>query len=187
MGLDVESEKEPLTATRAATLTNLGILTTKISRGKPPNDAQLDELISHYETQQLLGLTSVPSSQRPQGFGDYSPKKISSRNKGSLGNASSLNDKKRRSWDDDDASDATKIRNYKNIDISDDDDYMDNSKIKSKNDTKNKGPNFSEDPWGTREEMTLRKSLSETLQELSDREGLTDDELQNKVRSHFLL
>jgi hypothetical protein len=39
----------------------------------------------------------------------------------------------------------------------------------------------SEDPWGTSHEMNLRKSLTAQLNDLSDREGLTDDELQSKV------
>ena len=67
MGLDVEGEAEPLTAVRAASLSSSGALTTKISRGKPPNDAQLDILVSHYEGQQLLGLAPVPASLRPTG------------------------------------------------------------------------------------------------------------------------
>ena len=175
MGLDVESERDPLTAARAATLTNLGILTTKISRGKPPTDAQLDILITHYEDQQLLGLTPVPSSLRPQdhqGFGGQISKKKSNM-KNSSGIA--LSDaKKRRNWDQDSGM------------ITKDDDYDSDDNIKSskfKNDDRKKGPNFTEDPWGTKQEMFLRKSLSATLQDLSDREGLTDDELQNKVIS----
>ena len=40
-----------------------------------------------------------------------------------------------------------------------------------------------EDPWGSKQEMSLRKSLSATLVDLSDREGLTDDELESKVIS----
>ena len=181
MGLDVESERDPLTAARAATLANLGILTTKISIGKPLTDSQLDILISHYEDQQLLGLTPVPSSSRPRSQdyqnsgGQISKNKSSSKNTFGI----ALSDgTKRRNWDQDSVS-------IKEENVDDSDDDIKNSKLKI--DNKNKGPDFTEDPWGSKQEMSLRKSLSVTLQDLSDREGLTDDELQNKVNMSLLI
>jgi len=40
-----------------------------------------------------------------------------------------------------------------------------------------------EDVWGTKNEVALRKSLRESLESLSDKEGLTDDELDGKMRT----
>lgn len=158
MGLDVENEVPPLTAARAASLTLSGALTARISRGKPMNNAQLDVLVSHWEGQQLLGLVPVPPSLRPQGGGseaDPSPLRKASSSRGS---GLPAGDKKRRSWDD-----GVGLKDRTRKDGKDD-------------------PEAKEDPWGTSHEMNLRKSLSATLNDLSDREGLTDDELQAKVR-----
>jgi hypothetical protein len=40
-----------------------------------------------------------------------------------------------------------------------------------------------QDQWGTKNEVDLRKSLRESLESLSDREGLTDDELDVKMKN----
>lgn len=126
----------------------------RIGKGKPLNDAQLDVLVSHWENQQLLGLAPVSSS-----FTSDPPRKPVRASKGS-GIAGA--ERKRRSWDD----------GAKGSDDRDRGGYPDRDRDL---------PPVSEEPWGTKHEMTLRKSLSATLNDLSDREGLTDDELNTKV------
>jgi hypothetical protein len=126
----------------------------RIGEGKPLNDAQLDVLVSHWENQQLLGLAPVSSS-----FASDPPRKPVRASKGS-GIAGA--ERKRRSWDD----------GAKGSDDRDRGGYPDRDRDL---------PPVSEEPWGTKHEMTLRKSLSATLNDLSDREGLTDDELNTKV------
>jgi hypothetical protein len=168
MGLDVENEAIPLTAARAASLTLTGALTARISRGKPMNNAQLDVLVSHWEGQQMLGLVPVPHSLRQGGDfeSNLSPAPIRRSSSSSAtatysarGSGIASGDKKRRSWDDGVA-------------------------LKDRAQKEGKGaPPVSEDPWGTSHEMNLRKSLTAQLNDLSDREGLTDDELQSKVKT----
>jgi hypothetical protein len=158
MGLDVENEIPPLTAARAASLTLTGALTARISRGKPMNNAQLDVLVSHWEGQQMLGLVPVPPSLRQGGDLESPPlRKGSSSSSITRGSGIASGDKKRRSWDDGVGSKDRAQREGKGA------------------------PPVSEDPWGTSHEMNLRKSLTAQLNDLSDREGLTDDELQSKV------
>ena len=128
------------------------------------NNAQLDVLVSHWEGQQLMGLTPVPSSLRPQGLGlgGQSPSKSSTRTAG----IAASTDKKRRSWDDNAPGPGTKDKNTNNEQIVSNEDEV--------------------EEWGSKQEMNFRKSLSSTLMDLSDREGLTDDELDNKVSCNIL-
>ena len=164
MGRDVEGEIPAFTAVYAASLSFTGDLTVRIGKGKPLNDAQLDVLVSHWESQQLLGLAPVSSSS--SSFRSDPPKKPVRGPKGT-GTGIAGGERKRRSWDDG-------AKGYDGGEGPDRDRDL---------------PPVAEDPWGTRHEMTLRKSLSATLNDLSDREGLTDDELNAKVgrdRFHIL-
>ena len=160
MGIDLDEDSPEFTAKSAATLALSGQLTAKISKGKPVNNAQLDQLVSHWEGQQLLGLTQVPSSLRAS-KDDKSPSKslVSSSRQGIA-----ASERKRRSWDDGE------------------------SKMTGR-DGKKEGTNPPpiEEIWGSTHEMSLRKSLSATLLDLSDIEGLTDDELKTKVIISVLL
>lgn len=169
MGRDVEDEIPAFTAVYAASLSFTGDLTVRIGKGKPLNDAQLDVLVSHWESQQLLGLAPVSSSS--SSFRSDPPKKPVRGPKGTgTGTGIAGGERKRRSWDDG-------AKGYDGGEGPDRDRDRDRDL-----------PPVVEDPWGTKHEMTLRKSLSATLNDLSDREGLTDDELNAKVgRDYFSL
>ena len=154
MGIDLDEDSPEFTAKAAATLALAGQLIAKISKGKPVNNAQLDQLVSHWEGQQLLGLTTVPSSVRASKEWISPSNNLVSSSRQSI----AATERKRRSWDDGEPN-------------------------RSGTDWIREGTNPPpiEDMWGSTHEMSLRKSLSATLNDLSDVEGLTDDELKIKV------